>query len=346
MDGMINPMAALLVAVAGLALLGIVLWPKHGLVAHWQRARLNTKRVLIEDALKHLYDCEYRKLICTRQSIAGALGISGDDAAALLLKLETHGLLKAQGDGFQLTEEGRSYALRIIRVHRLWERYLADETGVKETEWHAEAERTEHMMTLDQADALSAQMGNPRFDPHGDPIPTTSGDLPIPRGYSLTQLPSGERGQIVHIEDEPDAVYAQLVAQGLYPGVRIRVLEKGDDKIRFEADGAENVLAPVVASNVTVVPLPAEAPIEGPHESLVALNPGESGRVTGISRACRGQQRRRLMDLGIIPGTLVTAEMRSASGDPTAYVIRGATIALRSAQARMVHIQREKETIQ
>lgn len=342
---MTDPLTALLVALAGFVLLGAVVWPKQGLVARWQQARLNTKRILIEDALKHLYDCEYRKLVCTRLSIAGALGISGDDAAALILKLGTLGLLRAHGEGVQLTDDGRSYALRIVRLHRLWERYLADETGVSETEWHAEAERAEHLMTLDQADALSAQMGNPRFDPHGDPIPTTSGDLPMPRGHALTQLPPGERGQIVHIEDEPAPVYAQLVAQGLYPGVRVRVLDCTDDRIRFEADGTENVLAPIVAANVTVVPLPAEVPLEGPHESLVALAPGESGRVTGISLACRGQQRRRLMDLGIIPGTRVTAEMRSAGGDPTAYTIRGATIALRNAQARLVHIQRDKETI-
>ncbi len=337
---------ALLVAFAGFTLLGVILWPKRGVVARWQIAKLNHTRALIEDALKHLYDCEYRMLVCTRQSVAGALGISGDDAAAVLLKLETLGLLKTLGDGLQLTGDGRSYALRIIRVHRLWERYLADETGMAETQWHAEAEHAEHVMTLDEADALSAQMGHPRFDPHGDPIPTSSGDLPTPRGHSLTQLQPGGRGQIVHIEDEPNAIYAKLVAQGLYPGVKILVLDKRDDRIRFEADGVENVLAPVVAANVTVVPLTAEVPMEGPHESLADLKLGESARVAGISRTCRGQQRRRLMDLGIIPGTLISAEIRSASGDPTAYCIRGATIALRNKQARMIHIHSGKETIQ
>jgi DtxR family Mn-dependent transcriptional regulator len=244
-----------------------------------------------------------------------------------------------------LTDEGRSYALRIIRVHRLWEQHLADETGLREIEWHAEAEQQEHKMTPREADALAAEMGNPGYDPHGDPIPTSSGDLPAWKGQLLNQLTAGKLAEVVHVEDEPNAVYAQLVALGLNPGVRIRMISLSKEKVCFEAHGTEHVLAPVVAANVTVMPLSAEARMEGPFESLASLNPGEKGTVLGISRACRGQQRRRLMDLGVIPGTVISAEMRSASGDPTAYSIRGATIALRARQAKMVHVHRIEELV-
>jgi len=51
------------------------------------------------------------------------------------------------------------------------------------------------------------------------------------------------------------------------------------------------------------------------------------------------------MDLGVIPGTIITAKMRSAGGDPTAYDIRGATIGLRNQQAEMIHIRRIEETV-
>jgi DtxR family Mn-dependent transcriptional regulator len=339
---MMDPVTALLVAIVGLGAVGYALLARRGLVARLRRARMDRKRVLIEDALKHVYDCEYRKLICTQRSIAGTLGISGDEAAGLVLHLGSLGLIKVHGEGLQLTDDGRSYALRIIRIHRLWERYLADETGMKETDWHGEAEQAEHVMTLDETNALSARLGDPRYDPHGDPIPTPNGDLPTPRGYPLTQLAPGEQGQIVHIEDEPDVIYAQLVAAGLCPGVRVQLLDKSNDRVRFVADNREHVLAPVVASNVTVVPLKLEVPEEVSHDSLAQLEPGETARVAGISRACRGQQRRRLMDLGILPGTLVTAEMRSASGDPTAYSVRGAMIALRTNQARLVYVDRKE----
>jgi DtxR family Mn-dependent transcriptional regulator len=185
-------------------------------------------------------------------------------------------------------------------------------------------------------------MGNPRYDPHGDPIPTPTGDLPGKRGLPLSQLAPGEVGEIIHVEDEPAAVYAQIVAQNLHPGLRVRVLESTREKIRFEAEGVENLLAPVVAANVTVLPLVEERSIEGPFETLGALRVGESARVVGLSRRCRGQQRRRLLDLGLVPGTLVRAEMIGASGDPTAYTIRGATIALRRTHADLIHVRKEE----
>ena len=75
-----------------------------------------------------------------------------------------------------------------------------------------------------------------------------------------------------------------------------------------------------------------------PLVALADLRQGESGRVLGISQKCHGLERRRLLDLGVLPGTVITAEMRSPSGDPTAYRIRDAVIGLRAEQARMINI--------
>ena len=337
----LDPGIALVMGVALVALIAALVWPERGLLARWRRWREASKRVALEDALKHLYDFEYRKLSSTRQSIAGALAISDDDAASLIQELEEMGLVAMRGDRCELTEDGRSYALRVIRIHRLWERYLADETGVSEMEWHPRAEEKEHRMSSQEADALADQMGNPRYDPHGDPIPTSGGDVPERRGLPLTGLQPGDLAQVVHVEDEPAVVYAQLVAQGLQPGVRLRVLSVQSDRIRFEAEGFEHALAPVVAANVTVVPMTAELPEEEPQETLADLRPGERAEVLSISRRCRGQQRRRLMDLGVVPGTVITSEITGPTGDPTAYTIRGATIALRRAQSSMIYVRKE-----
>lgn len=318
-------------------------WPKRGLFWNWRRGLLSTERVLIEDALKHLYDQEYHDLTCTLQSLAGALSISGERAAKLMARLQALGLVTATGDRFALTAEGRSYALRMIRLHRLWERYLADETGLRETEWHGKAEVLEHNMSEAQAEALAASVGNPLFDPHGDPIPTEDGELPPKKGQPLTDLNDGDLVRITHLEDEPAAVYAQLVALGLHPGMQVRVLEKTPQRLTFVADGEECIAAPVVARNITVVPLPKSQGMAGPHETLASLQIGEAGEVIGISKACRGQQRRRLMDLGIVPGTVIRAELRSPGGDPLAFNIRDALIALRRSQADMIYIKRMKE---
>ena len=103
-------------------------------------------------------------------------------ATRLVMRLEAMGLLVSEERGFRLTEEGTAYALRVIRIHRLWERYLADETSVREADWHRVAEFEEHRMTAADADALAARLSNPQFDPHGDPIPSASGEMPEVRG--------------------------------------------------------------------------------------------------------------------------------------------------------------------
>jgi DtxR family Mn-dependent transcriptional regulator len=71
---------------------------------------------------------------------------------------------------------------------------------------------------------------------------------------------------------------------------------------------------------------------------LSELEHGEIGRVLGIHPSLQGPQRRRLLDLGLTPGTLVEAELESAGGDPVAYRIRGTLIALRRDQASWIQI--------
>ncbi len=340
---LIDPIAALTITGLICAVLLWLFWPESGVFWRWRRGLDSTRRVLLEDALKHLYDQEYNGFLSTLQSLSGALAIGGDDAAEIMGRLHAMGLVKSRGDGFKLTSEGRKEALRMIRIHRLWEKYLADETGLTETEWHSKAEKLEHGMTEQQTQRLAAAIGNPVFDPHGDPIPTATGKLPPKKGEPLTELAPGDVARIIHVEDEPGAVYAQLVAEGLHPGVTVHIIEKTPQRVQFMANGEEITLAPVVAANLTVERLFDSEKLAGPFETLVSLDFGEKGEVIALSPNCRGQQRRRMMDLGIIPGTVIAMEMRSASGDPTAYNVRGATIALRRSQAEMIQIKRIKE---
>ncbi len=336
---MIPPAQALLIAAAMAGLAAMAFWPERGWCWRWARYRRLTRRVLMEDALKHLYHCEYDGLPPTLDSLSGALQIPRNRAADLASRLETAGLLRTAESGPQLTTEGRRYALRVIRGHRLLEKYLADRTGMAESRWHEEADRREHLMSPDDIDALALEMGNPRYDPHGDPIPTATGDIAPPSGRPLPALPVGQLARVTHVEDEPEVVYKQLVAQGLTVGVRVRILEITPERIRIEAEGEEQVLAPVVAANLSVVEMSAaQKPPEFAHR-LADLNVGEKAEVVGFSPVCRGIQRRRLFDLGLVPGTVVEAQLQGPGGDPTAYVIRGALIAIRKDQANLIHVE-------
>lgn len=337
-----NEVTGSMLAVLATVAVFLLFWPGRGWMERWRSLLRLSDRVLSEDTLKHLYHCEYEQRVATVQSLSGALRRPVEKVAGLIQRIEAGELITSEGASLRLTPKGREYALRIIRAHRLWERYLSEETGLKESDWHKNAEQQEHRMSSSDANALAARMGNPPFDPHGDPIPTRQGQLPPRRGQPLTSLLVGERARIAHLEDEPEAVYAQLVAEGLHPLMVVQLTHVSAERICFWAENEEHVLAPIVAANVSVVSLPWEQPIEESLQTLAALKPGEKATVVGLSPNCRGLERRRLLDLGILPGTVVAAEMRSPVGDPTAFRIRGALIALRGEQASNIRISSER----
>lgn len=337
---MINPVLALLLAVMFAGATAVFLWPVRGLYWRWEHVLRASDRVLLEDALKFLFDCEYRDLTATLHGLTGALGVSDKRAVRLLQRLQQLQLVESEAGAYRLSADGRSQALRIIRVHRLWEHHLSQHTGMDAAAWHREADRREHTTSAEEAEAMAARLGHPRYDPHGDPIPTAAGEVHPPRGRPLCDLAPGDVGSVAHLEDEPETIYEQIVARGLGIGMRVRVAALGPDEVRFEADGREHVLPLVVAANISVAALPRGEDMKAALERLSALEPGDEATVVGISPACRGAERRRMMDLGIIPGTIVAAELRGPSGDPTGYRIRGAVIALRRQQAELIHIQR------
>jgi DtxR family Mn-dependent transcriptional regulator len=337
-----DPLTALLVAALITAGGVLVFWPDRGLYWRWQQARRLTGRVLIEDALKHIHESEMEGRRATMQSLAGALQVTPDRVADLLPQMEERDLLHVEGDHYRLTPEGRDYALHMIRAHRLWEHYLSEHSGFTTHEWHDLAHRQEHLLSPEEVEALSLQLNRPTYDPHGDPIPDAEGKMAAPRGQPLTALGPDQVARIVHLEDEPPAVYAQLVALGLHPGMEVRLLDSEPQRLRLWIAGNEQILAPVVAANVTVVPLPDQVLAEpASTERLSDLKPGEKAVVSGLAPGCRGSERRRFLDLGILPGTAIEAEMISPSGDPTAYRVRGALLALRREQAEFIEITRE-----
>ena len=317
--------------------------PLGGWLSRRQRARERRARIDREDALKYIHKTEAKGRRPTLEGVAGALGLTLDEAARLLGNMQTAGLLVDSDGTPRLTAIGRDSALHIIRAHRLWERYLAEETGFAEEDWHGRAEAREHELTPAELDTLAARLGYPTHDPHGDPIPPPDGVLEPHGGTPLAALAADQVGRIVHLEDEPAILYAQLVAEGLSPGQIVRNVTRTPERVHFWTNGDEHVLAPIVAANIFVTPLPGdEAATAVVGRPLTDLPLGESACVVALAAGLRGQERRRLLDLGLLPGTVVTPELRSPGGDPTAYLIRGATIALRAEQARQIRVTGEE----
>lgn len=336
MLSLIDPRVALLTFVLVVVVVILVVWPTRAAFARRRPSPGRPDTVLLEDALKHLFHAASDGQPVGAERLAGALEVRRERALSVVTQLQAAGLARAEGAGVVLTEPGRSRAIRIVRTHRLLERYLADRTGVEPEEWHDLAEAGEHALTVEEADRLASRMGHPRFDPHGDPIPTADGELPPERGVPLSALLPGDGGLVVHLEDEPPEAYEHLRRLGFHVGSSVRLVEATAATLRLEVDGRRAELPRVLGPAVSVALSPTAEPELA--RTLASLQAGEAGLVRRLSPACRGAQRRRLMDLGIVPGTRIRAEFASLGGDPVAYRVRGALVALRRSQASWIEI--------
>jgi DtxR family Mn-dependent transcriptional regulator len=323
-----------------LALLALaVLMPTYGLAAQVRRHRAAVARERTENALKHLLRQANDGHSASFQSLKGELGLSDRVLLALTERLEHEGLIQSDGTRLKLTAEGERLALHVVRAHRLWEVYLAEELGMPVDRIHVEAERQEHRLTPQQVDRLSARMGHPNVDPHGDPIPTADGVMPDAPGTALSAWPLSTPARIVHLEDEPPLAYAQLTAEGLKLGQVVRVIERTPARMVLSDGENEFRLAPMLAANVHVVAAAeAAVPIDGVMP-LSKLPEGAAADIVALDPAFRGFARRRLLDLGFTPGARIRSELTPFSGDPRAYRLRGTTIALRREQSDRVLVK-------
>ena len=88
-------------------------------------------------------------------------------------------------------------------------------------------------VTARQADELAAQLSNPLYDPHGDPIPTADGEIPSLQGIPLNEAEIGSVVKVLHIEDEPPESYSQIISADIHPSDEMIVLEKAPDSYNF-----------------------------------------------------------------------------------------------------------------
>jgi len=299
------------------------------------------EKTIIEDVLKQLYHNENSGKEVNVNSLTGTLKFKNNIIVDVIEKMANNDLVQFHGDVLQLTSSGRDYALRIVRVHRLWEKYLAEKTGFDKTDWHEMAEMKEHELNREETNLLARELGNPLYDPHGDPIPTSSGKMADVKGEFLSSLAVNSVGRIVHIEDEPDVIYRQILAENIHIGSQIRIVESNKQRVVFYAEGEEFKLAPIVAANITVSVLEKEDVIEENITRLSSLKENEVAHILGISKESRGDGRRRLLDLGFVKGTEISIDLISPMQNPTAYLVKGTSIALRKDQASRILIKKD-----
>ncbi|NJC98238.1 MAG: hypothetical protein C3F07_04710 [Anaerolineales bacterium] len=320
-------------------LLVVTLLPRVGLLSLYRDWRSAKDREQLEDALKHLLDREGQGRHASPESLAGTLNLPRVKVTRIIADMESQGLLETRGAQLHLTTEGTRWAMHIVRAHRLWERYLVDEARMPLSRIHEEAQKREHSFTEAQLNELDAALGHPTRDPHGDPIPTREGVMPSLESMPITAWQGESPARIVHIEDEPAIAYEQILAAGLRLGQVIRIIERTPQRVVLSDGETEYRLAPTVAANVSVAPLPESETAKASAISLADLTHDQQAEIVMLDDAVQGFTRRRFLDLGLTPGTLIYPELGNFFNDPRAYRVRGTLIALRKDQAAQIWVR-------
>lgn len=126
--------------------------------------------------------------------------------------------------GVKFTRAGKKLALEIVRHHRLIELYLAEALGVPWDQVHEEAEKLEHVISEDLEERMAAALGDPKFDPHGAPIPTRSGKVFHQESGRLVDMKAGDRLIVVEVDDDDPELLRYLGRLGIYPGTELTLV--------------------------------------------------------------------------------------------------------------------------
>lgn len=209
----------------------------------------------VEDYLKAIYELERVGGAAATTEIAQRLEIAPASVSGMIRRLADQGLLEHERyRGVRLTDDGRRVALRMIRRHRIIEAYLTQRLGYPWDRVHDEAERLEHAATDELVDRMASALGEPKVDPHGDPIPTREGEIDESVHRTLAELRPGESGRVVSVSDRDGARLRYLGELGLTPGVEVEVIERApfDGPIAVRVRGARQQIGPGLASIVRV----------------------------------------------------------------------------------------------
>jgi len=181
-----------------------------------------------ENYLKAIFHLEYESEgEVSTNAIAERMETKPSSVTDMVQKLgEKDLLVYKRYKGVQLTEEGRKLAAYVIRKHRLWEVFLVDKLNFHWDEVHEIAEQLEHIQSEELIIRLNAYLGNPDFDPHGDPIPDENGVLKRTEKKLLSDLEKNQYGICVGVKESSADFLQYLDKKKISIGTKILVLGK------------------------------------------------------------------------------------------------------------------------
>src|SRR4051812_20817992 len=182
----------------------------------------------VENYLKAIYQGQLQLAGAARLvpmgQVASALGVAPGTATTMVKALSERGRAECEPySGVRLTAAGEKLAGLVLRRHRLVELFLVQVMGMSWAEVHEEAEQLEHVVSERLIERMDEMLGHPTHDPHGDPIPTPEGAIPMHHLDNLLTCPIGAPLRVTRIADQDPAFLRFIESNNLKPGQAIEV---------------------------------------------------------------------------------------------------------------------------
>ena len=187
--------------------------------------------------------------------VAEMLGVSRASAGEMLKRLEADGLVE-RGEQKEaiLTDAGIERAEKVVRKHRIIERFLTDFMGYTPEESHVQADELGDTFTEDMIERINERLGNPERCPHGWPVDTAIEHAENAELVSLSALRKGERATVVRLAEHDGELLHWFYSEGLVPGsaVEVRDVHRASGHLAVTVDGAERAVGETAADGLFV----------------------------------------------------------------------------------------------
>jgi DtxR family transcriptional regulator, Mn-dependent transcriptional regulator len=177
-----------------------------------------------ENYIKSIYHLQQETGLVNTNSLAAEMQTRPASVTDMLKKLKSKKLLQYEKyKGFKLNDAGRKTALDVIRKHRLWEFFLVEHLNFDWDKVHPIAEELEHISSEELVQRLDNFLGNPSFDPHGDPIPDRHGKIPVIKQQSISAIPVKKSVTVSSVSNQTAQMLEMLKHYKISLGTQLQI---------------------------------------------------------------------------------------------------------------------------